>query len=177
MPAVAAPPLHRTSVDSPLRRILIACSDAGLAVLSLPGEDEAAFARRVARHAPTRSVGAQAARHAAQLAEELTAYFAGTLRRFSVPLAPRGTAFQHEVWDAVCAVPYGETATYGEIAAGLNRPRAARAVGHANGANPLPIVIPCHRVMAAEGRLGGYSGGRGTATKLKLLTFEGALLV
>jgi len=159
MTVTAAPPLHRTSVDSPLGRILIACSDAGLAVLSLPGEDETLFAGRVARHAPTGPAGAPAAHHAAQMAEELTAYFAGTLRRFSVPLAPRGTAFQHEVWDAVCAVPYGESATYGEIAAGLNRPRAARAVGHANGANPLPIVIPCHRLLGYDGALTGYAGG------------------
>lgn len=161
MPAAVttAAALARASVETPLGRMLIACNDAGLTLLSLPGEDEAAFARAASRHTPTVPAGEAAARHAALAAEELRAYFAGDLRRFSVPLAPHGTVFQRLVWDAVGAVPYGETATYGAIAARLNRPRAARAVGHANGANPLPIVIPCHRLVGHNGALTGYAGG------------------
>jgi methylated-DNA-[protein]-cysteine S-methyltransferase len=94
-----------------------------------------------------------------EAAAQLDAYFAGELRRFEVPLAPRGTAFQQSVWVAVARIPYGATASYGEVAATLRRPSACRAVGAANGRNPLPIVIPCHRVVGSAGALTGYGGG------------------
>jgi len=94
-------------------------------------------------------------------AAELTAYFSGALRVFSIPLSPQGTAFQRVVWQALTDIPYGQTATYGEIAAMINNPNACRAVGMANNRNPLPIVIPCHRVIGADGRLVGYGGGLG----------------
>jgi methylated-DNA-[protein]-cysteine S-methyltransferase len=92
-------------------------------------------------------------------ADQLRAYFAGELREFDLPLAPRGTPFQREVWAAVAAVPYGRTATYSEIAAAVGRPSACRAVGAANGRNPLPVIVPCHRVIGAAGALTGYGGG------------------
>jgi len=90
---------------------------------------------------------------------QLEAYFAGQLVSFDLDLAPTGTEFQIAVWKAVEAIPYGETVSYGEIATRIGRPAAVRAVGAANGANPLPIVIPCHRVIGRDGSLTGYGGG------------------
>ena len=91
--------------------------------------------------------------------EALLAYFAGERRDFDLPLAPAGTDFQRAVWDALRAVPYGQTRTYGEIATAVGRPKAVRAVGQANHVNPLPIFIPCHRVVGKNGALTGYAGG------------------
>lgn len=90
---------------------------------------------------------------------QLDAYFSGRLRRFGLPLAPHGTPFQRAVWDALLQIPYGETSGYGELAARIGRPGAARAVGMANGRNPISIVVPCHRVVGAGGALTGYAGG------------------
>ena len=94
-----------------------------------------------------------------ETADQLRAYFAGALREFDLPLAPDGTAFQGDVWHAVAAVPYGSTASYAEIAAAVGRPAACRAVGAANGRNPLPVIVPCHRVIGSTGGLTGYGGG------------------
>lgn len=90
---------------------------------------------------------------------QLASYFAGQLQVFSLPLCTRGTPFQEKVWCALQKIPYGETRTYGELAAMIAQPTAARAVGGANHRNPLAIIIPCHRVVAAHGGLGGYGGG------------------
>lgn len=90
---------------------------------------------------------------------QLAAYFSGTLRRFDVKLAPQGTAFQRRVWQELQTIPYGETRSYGELARLLGKPGASRAVGLANGANPISIVIPCHRVIGSNGTLTGYGGG------------------
>jgi len=103
-------------------------------------------------------------------AAELAAYFAGERRVFTVPLAPVGTDFQLRVWAALREIPFGETTTYGEIAARIGNPRACRAVGQANNRNPLPIFIPCHRVIGAGGRLTGYAGG--LEVKRRLLELE-----
>ena len=108
-----------------------------------------------------------------QCEEELTAYFAGELRTFTVPLRPVGTPFQLSAWDALRKIPYGETRTYGEIAAAIGKPRACRAVGMANNRNPISILIPCHRVIGAGGALVGYGGG--LEVKKFLLKLEGAL--
>lgn len=91
--------------------------------------------------------------------EQLLGYFAGNRRVFSLPLCPEGTAFQQAVWQQLMRIPYGETCSYGQLAAAIGKPGAVRAVGNANGKNPLPILIPCHRVIAADGGLGGYSCG------------------
>ena len=101
---------------------------------------------------------------------QLTAYFSGTRRTFDLPLSPRGTPFQTAVWQALCAIPYGETRTYGEIAAAVGKPSACRAVGMANHNNPIPIFIPCHRVIGRNGTLTGYAGG--LERKGKLLHLE-----
>ena len=108
-----------------------------------------------------------------QCEEELTAYFAGKLRTFTVPLGPVGTPFQLSVWEALRQIPYGETRTYGEIAAAIGNPRACRAVGMANNRNPISILIPCHRVIGSGGALVGYGGG--LEVKKFLLKLEGAL--
>ncbi|HTX68822.1 MAG TPA: methylated-DNA--[protein]-cysteine S-methyltransferase [Thermoleophilia bacterium] len=109
----------------------------------------------------------------AQLREQLGEYFAGRRRAFDLPLAYPGTPFQLRVWEALLRIPYGETRTYAELAREIGAPGAARAVGSANGANRLAIVVPCHRVVAAGGGLGGYGGG--LWRKLRLLETEGAL--
>ncbi len=107
-------------------------------------------------------------------AAQLTAYFEGSRRMFDVRLAPQGTPFQRRVWAAVAAIPYGETRSYGAIAAAIGTPSAVRAVGAANGQNPWPIVVPCHRVIGSDGSLTGYGGG--LPIKRALLDFErGAL--
>lgn len=101
---------------------------------------------------------------------QLEAYFAGRRTSFDVALAPRGTAFQRDVWRALSAIPYGTTTTYAEIARAIGRPRAVRAVGAANGRNPLSIVVPCHRVIGKDGTLTGYAGG--VKNKRSLLDLE-----
>lgn len=102
---------------------------------------------------------------------QLAAYFAGGLTQFDLPLAPDGTAFQRSVWTALCDIPFGQTRTYGDIARAVGKPRGSQAVGQANGRNPIPIIIPCHRVVATGGGIGGYSGG--LPTKRHLLNIEG----
>lgn len=105
---------------------------------------------------------------------QLDAYFAGSLRNFDLPLAPSGTPFQLEVWNELLRVPFGTTISYGDLAERIGRPKAVRAVGAANGANPIPLIIPCHRVIGSNGKLTGYGGGIGI--KEKLLAHEGARL-
>jgi len=105
-----------------------------------------------------------------EAARQLAAYFAGRLERFDLPLAPRGTPHQRRVWAAIAEIAYGETASYGDLATRLAS--APRAVGAACRANPLPILLPCHRVLGADGRLIAYSGAGGTATKAWLLRLE-----
>ena len=101
---------------------------------------------------------------------QLKAYFAGTLKDFDLPLSPQGTAFQLGVWKRLCDIPYGETISYGELARRIGNPNASRAVGLANGSNPIPIIIPCHRVIGSNGKLTGYGGG--LPIKEKLLALE-----
>lgn len=104
---------------------------------------------------------------------QLDAYFAGTLKTFDLPVAPQGTPFQQRVWEALQAIPYGATRSYGDLAAAIGQPSAVRAVGAANGRNPISIVIPCHRVIGADGSLTGYGGG--LPRKRRLLELEGVL--
>jgi methylated-DNA-[protein]-cysteine S-methyltransferase len=91
--------------------------------------------------------------------DQLQAYFSGRLQVFNLPLAPAGTPFQRSVWDALCQVPWGKTASYRQIAEAIGNPKACRAVGLANGRNPIPIIIPCHRIVGSDQRLVGYAGG------------------
>jgi methylated-DNA-[protein]-cysteine S-methyltransferase len=101
---------------------------------------------------------------------QLRAYFAGELETFDLPLAPEGTPFQQKVWNELCNIPYGQTISYGELARRIGNPNASRAVGLANGSNPISIVVPCHRVIGSNGKLTGYGGG--LPIKEKLLALE-----
>ena len=136
-------------LESPLGRLLLAAEDGALTLLwmsPLPEREQGAVDPR------NRTVLAAAG-------EQLDAYFAGELTTFDLPLAPRGTPFQQRVWAALVEIPFGETISYGSLATRLGRPAAARAVGLANGSNPISIIIPCHRVIGSDGRLTGYGGG------------------
>ncbi|HEX2669153.1 MAG TPA: methylated-DNA--[protein]-cysteine S-methyltransferase [Gammaproteobacteria bacterium] len=108
-----------------------------------------------------------------EVKRQLKAYFDGKLRDFDLPLAPAGTEFQLKVWQALRTIPYGKTWSYGELARKVRRPNASRAVGAANGQNPIPVIVPCHRVIGADGSLTGFGGG--LPIKQKLLALEGAL--
>ena len=121
---------------------------------------------RSPRSAETRRLG--------DLETELHEYFAGKRETFDIPLAPKGTEFQLAVWNALLEIPYGHTVTYSEIARRIGRPSAVRAVGAANGANPIPVIIPCHRVIGSNGTLTGYGGG--IERKQWLLALEGRRL-
>jgi methylated-DNA-[protein]-cysteine S-methyltransferase len=105
-----------------------------------------------------------------QVIKELNEYFDGTRQKFDVKLAPAGTDFQRSVWLALLSVPYAETSSYGQIAETIGKPKASRAVGAANGANPIPIIVPCHRVIGSSGNLTGFGGG--LETKSWLLAHE-----
>jgi methylated-DNA-[protein]-cysteine S-methyltransferase len=155
--ASAAP--YRLVYESPYGRLVLAGDDTFLTHLLLPNGGMGLTA--------TPKPGAAVRRAARQLDE----YFAGKRRTFDLSLSPRGTEFQVSVWNALAEIPYGETISYAELAQWVGRPGAFRAVGQANGANPLAIVLPCHRVIAAGGTLGGYGGG--LDLKRSLLTLEG----
>jgi methylated-DNA-[protein]-cysteine S-methyltransferase len=142
--------MRYTTLDSPIGPLLLAGDDEGLRYLSFIRGD------RPTMVAPDWREDASSLR---LVMDELSAYFTGTLTRFTVPLAPRGTTFQLRVWKALCDIPYGETISYGELARRVGDPKASRAVGLANGANPLAIIVPCHRVIGSNGSLTGYGGG------------------
>lgn len=114
------------------------------------------------------------ARPNAHVVQAVTAYFKSELTRFELALAPGGTAFQREVWHALCLIPHGTTISYGALAARLGRPRAARGVGAANAANPIALVVPCHRVIGANGKLTGYAAG--LSIKQRLLAHEASTI-
>lgn len=158
----AANDADRLIMPSPLGPVLLEASPVGMRRLAFPGG--------AAKDTGTRHEDREAARHLALAREQLVAYFAGRLRVFDLPLDEGGTSFQRQVWQALRAIPYGRTCSYAELAAAVGRPRACRAVGNANGRNPLPIVTPCHRVIHADGGLGGYSAG--LAVKRFLLALE-----
>ena len=149
-------------VDSPVGRLALEADHDVLTRLRWTGDGETAVA---AGRTPVLK----------EAARQLELYFARRLTRFDLPLAARGTGFQQRVWAAMSAIPYGETATYGGLAAMLGS--GPRAVGMACGRNPIPIVVPCHRVLASGGREGGFSGGSGLPTKRQLLAIEGTVLL
>jgi methylated-DNA-[protein]-cysteine S-methyltransferase len=150
-----------TEIESPVGPLLLAADEAGLRQIR--------FVKGRRRERPELSWTKDRAPFTG-LIQELRAYFAGELESFGQPLAPEGTAFQLKVWNKLCDIPYGETISYQELATRIGNPQASRAVGLANGSNPIPIVIPCHRVIGSNGQLTGYGGG--LAIKQKLLTLE-----
>lgn len=151
----------RIVVGSPMGPLVVAGNDTSVTRLSFPHPGTACTAMSPGPGpVPLRQAGAQ-----------LDDYFCGRRTTFDLPLAPAGTPFQRSVWLALAGIGYGERITYAELARWVGRPTALRAVGQAVGANPLPIFYPCHRVVASDGGLGGYSGG--PAAKQQLLTLEG----
>lgn len=164
--------------DTPLGTIWAAAGDNGLVAISL-WDDAARFAREVARLTGAEPL-LDAGRHPllAQALAQLDLYLAGKQREFDVPidwsiLKP----FQQAVLEQVCAIPYGETITYQTIANRIGKPGAVRAVGQANATNPIPIIIPCHRVLGSDGKLHGYGARGGVETKAWLLKLEGSRLL
>lgn len=158
---------HATTIG----RMGLASTEGGLLAVLLPGELDARE-RVLGRLTPEYRPIADGV-HNAEAARQLDEFTAGTRRTFGLTLDPRGTAFQRAVWDAVAAVPYGRTATYGELARRVGQPAAVRAVGAANGQNPLPLIVPCHRIVGSTGDLTGYGGG--LPLKRALLALEGVL--
>jgi AraC family transcriptional regulator of adaptative response/methylated-DNA-[protein]-cysteine methyltransferase len=161
-------------IDSPLGALIAGATPDGICLLEFPEPDRlepqlAAVRRRLGcAVAPGRSD------HLDQLEHELGAYFDGTLAQFTVSVVARGTPFQERVWSELRRIPYGNTRSYEAMARAIGTPGASRAVGHANGMNPVAIVVPCHRVINKNGGLGGY-GGR-LWRKERLLRLEGARL-
>jgi methylated-DNA-[protein]-cysteine S-methyltransferase len=156
-------PRYLRRIDSPLGRLELT-SD-GKSITSLTIERNG--------HLPLEELSESTNSVIDRAAKQLDQYFAGKRRTFSLPTAPGGTDFQRQVWAGLSAVPWGEATTYGELGASTGRTTAGRAVGGAVGANPLPIIVPCHRVLASNGKITGYSGGNGVPTKIWLLDHEG----
>ncbi|WP_151480219.1 methylated-DNA--[protein]-cysteine S-methyltransferase [Streptomyces albicerus] len=154
-------PKQHTVIDSPYGPLTLVATDGVLSGLYMTDQ----------RHRPPEETfGEPDDTPFGEAIEELRAYFAGELKEFSVRLRLDGTPFQRSVWEQLRKIPYGETRSYGELADALGNPKASRAVGLANGKNPLGIIVPCHRVVGADGSLTGYGGG--LERKQRLLDFE-----
>jgi methylated-DNA-[protein]-cysteine S-methyltransferase len=156
--------VYRT-MKSPVGRLTLVGSDQGLAAVLWQDDDPS----RGGLGASTEDTRHPLLRQAQQQLEE---YFAGKRRTFTIKLDPSGTQFQNKVWKALRTIPFGETRSYGQIADQIGSRKAVRAVGAANGRNPIPIIVPCHRVIGADGTLTGFGGG--LAIKARLLALEGA---
>lgn len=161
-PLPAEPP-YVVRVDSPIGRIEVT-SD-GAAVTSLTIERDGRL--------PWDALPEKSTKVLATASKQLREYFAGNRRSFDLPVSVAGTPFQESVWDQLVAIPFGEVVSYGELGRITGRATAGRAVGGAVGANPIPLIVPCHRVLASDGRVTGYSAGAGIPTKLWLLDHEG----
>ncbi|WNO62043.1 methylated-DNA--[protein]-cysteine S-methyltransferase [Rheinheimera sp. MMS21-TC3] len=137
--------MYRQYIDTPLGLMRISASELGIteANFILASEQKSAQASAITQ----------------QAAQQLTAYFAGKLQQFTLPLAATGTEFQQQVWQQLTRIPFATTCSYAAIAQQIGRPKAMRAVGAANGRNPIAIIVPCHRVIGASGKLTGYAGG------------------
>jgi O-6-methylguanine DNA methyltransferase len=163
--------LYKARFDSPIGALTVTSSDAGLCYVALPRASGRGLGGWQNRHAPGARIvdGYEPNRDAIA---QLTEFLDGKRERFDLALDLRATPFQLEVYDVVAAIPYGESLSYAAVAERIGRPAAVRAVGAANGANPIPLVIPCHRVVAKSGQLQGYAGG--LRMKAKLLAMESA---
>jgi len=163
--------VHTAEFETAYGTMRCASTDVGLAYLALPHQNGRGLQGWLRRHAPEAVLqsGFEPNREAIS---QLVEYLEGKRQVFELELDLRATAFQRKVYEALLAIPYGETCSYAEQARRIGEPKAARAVGSANSANPLPLVIPCHRVVASGGKLGGYAGG--LAMKKKLLAMESA---
>ncbi|MEK9536232.1 MAG: methylated-DNA--[protein]-cysteine S-methyltransferase, partial [Aquiluna sp.] len=151
-------------IQTPVGQVAISCTEDALAKIDFLNEEH---------HLTDFSNSKKAEAIADKTATKLLKYFAGEETAFDVPVTFEGTEFQESVWRQIAAIPFGSTLSYGDIAKAIGKPKASRAVGGAVGANPIPIIIGCHRVMGATGKLTGYSGGEGIETKVQLLELEG----
>ncbi len=156
--------LYFDTLDSPVGPLRLVADEHGLRRVCFEHDRHPQTCDTGGLHAPARLADAR---------RQLEEYFAGTRRVFDLPLRPRGTPFQLRVWRALCDIGYGETISYAELATRIGNPAARRAVGAANGRNPLPIVVPCHRVIGRDGSLVGFGGG--LAVKRRLLELESAV--
>jgi methylated-DNA-[protein]-cysteine S-methyltransferase len=154
--------MNYTYLETPIGTLLIAGDEEAVRRIEFPKNGKAARPSAEWRESSRGAV--------AEAVRQLREYFAGKREEFDLPLAPEGTDFQREVWRRLQEIPYGETISYGELAKRVGNPKASRAVGAANGQNPIPIVIPCHRVIGANGKLTGFGGG--LPTKEALLALE-----
>ena len=154
-----SPTIFAESYHSPLGKIWFASDHAGIVCLQMPMSDgKARLLEKISRHYKNPNIEDRGKINAGFIVE-LDEYFCGTLKAFETPARPSGTPFQKRVWRLLLKIPYGKTRSYGDLAADLGIPKGPRAVGQANGRNPVSLLIPCHRVIASDGGLGGYSGG------------------
>ena len=160
------------TIESPLGGLIAGASPEGICLLEVPELDRLEPQMQTIRRRLGCAIEPGDSPHLDHLEQELARYFAGGLAAFTVPLVMRGTPFQERVWMELRRIPYGQTRSYEELARALGAPGAPRAVGHANGMNPVAIVVPCHRVINKNGHLGGYGGQ--LWRKEKLLRLEGA---
>jgi AraC family transcriptional regulator of adaptative response/methylated-DNA-[protein]-cysteine methyltransferase len=160
------------TIESPLGGLIAGASPEGICLLEFPELDRLEPQMQTIRRRLGCAIEPGDSPHLDHLQQELARYFAGGLAAFTVPLVMRGTPFQERVWMELRRIPYGKTRSYEDLARAIGAPGAPRAVGHANGMNPVAIVVPCHRVINKTGRLGGYGGQ--LWRKEKLLRLEGA---
>jgi O-6-methylguanine DNA methyltransferase len=163
--------VHTAEFESPIGSLLCASTERGLAYVRLPRAGGRGFADWLRRQAPGAEVRTGFAPNKAAI-QQILDYLEGKRSAFELSLDLRGTEFQRRVWEALLAIPYGQTRSYADVARTIREPAAVRAVGTANGANPCAIVVPCHRVVATGGKLGGYGGG--LPLKRRLLALEHA---
>jgi len=161
--------MYFTYYSSPLGKIVLTANTNGLTALEFIKGDKTMSIPTHYQQLPTNH------RIFDEVCQQLTQYFAKKRTTFNLPLAPKGTPFQQQVWQALTSIKQGDTQSYAWLAKTINNPKAVRAVGSANGANPIALIIPCHRVIGANGKLTGYAGG--LALKAKLLEFEGAVFI
>lgn len=164
--------IHWTEFDTPVGTMRMASSPRGVVYLELPLENGRGFRGWMKRHAPKAKL-VEAFKPNRGYIAQVTQYLAGKRREFDIPLDVRGTEFQCEVYDELARIDYGELRSYADVARAIGRPAAVRAVGAANGANPIAIIVPCHRVIASNGHLHGYGGG--LELKAQLLAMEQSL--
>ena len=161
--------MYYTYYNSPLGDIALTANDKGLTTLTF-------ISSKNIEHNNALIIGEgyqECPEKFTHVCQQLTEYFASERKEFNLPLAATGTPFQQKVWQVLCTIKQGETKTYGWLAKKINNEKAVRAVGSANGANPIALIVPCHRIIGTNGKLTGYAGG--LALKAKLLMHEGAL--
>jgi O-6-methylguanine DNA methyltransferase len=166
--------VYCTSFDSRIGRIYVASTERGVCKISVPRESRKDFFEWLKEHCDVESVIDNRARNK-EVIDQLTRYFNGKLAKFTCSVDLIGTPFQIRIWKELSKIPYGSTITYKHLAKRVSAPKAFQAVGRANGANPLPIIVPCHRVLGTDGALVGYSCG--IKTKEFLLRLEGAIIL